>query len=504
MEEIYAAFKVRNQKYRVEYTWMPLASFEEKVDPETFTDEELEKYFKTIEREYQVDTRRQVEAAYVVLVDVTDEEFTAAYERFADLHVSYKDGYQYYRRRSDDFTFSAHEAIAKEPEDPGDEEEDSVRPGDKDEQSTADPGDDEDDDGHDDEEPAEGTTDESPVPGEVPPGGEPPTTPEGEVPAGVTPGEAEAPEPTAEEQYARLTEQEKYETYWVDIIKKEMFYQRVARRLLEEMRESEEPLELEALAKKYGLRYLKSELLEPLEMQRIPEIGCVDLRLETNKYEDDRGDGKLLGRVLPTTNSSTEPRRRGWQVVRIVKVDPAHASALEDVKEEVTKRYVEKKVHDLAREEIGKISEAAGEEGATFASVLEAKGLPLRSLDAFNDKSTRPRATADELESADEEVRTKALERALDRFVMSRGLSDIRRGDVKFSNPLVDRATKSAVLIHVLGKEDPIPQEMSQQDVGQIRRQLLSTEAGLLGGGPFSLESLTKRLEFIRPGQRDS
>jgi SurA-like protein len=502
-QEIYNLYKIQNQKYEVEYTWKPLSDFEKTLEEQDFTDEELKKYYEEIQVGYMVPLKRKVESAYVVLHDVSDEEYQALRLKYADavdLQVSLMDAWMYWRRRKDDFDENALAAITKALEGKADGADGKNPGGDEDvePETPDDPGKtNEPDDG-------DGQTDDDPPAGEAPAPGPDTTGEAGEVneagevvePAPVKPEGEVSSEPVVPAKPVQ-SERDTFNTYWAEIVQKELFYQRLASRVLKDARV--EGASLIEVAAKYGFRYVSTKLLTQMEMQNVPSIGCEDLRFEMNKYKKSR-EGSFLPRVLPTTKSSTQPLRRGWQITRLVEVVDAHPAPFKEKKDEVLERYREKRLHEIAIEDVNALAKEIGEDGTKFRTVVEEKGLPHRKLDSFNGKSPVPMPSSDDLESEDAEVKARADEQARDSFATTVAFRNLKGIGKPLSFPMVDVRTKSVLLLHEIGKTDPAPEEMSSWDFDSIRRKKQTDAVTTFRkSGSLSLDVLRKRLEFVEP-----
>jgi hypothetical protein len=524
LDDVYDRFKQRQQKFRVAYTWKPMAPFEEAIDRDAFTREELETFYEGVKGEYMIPVKRTIESAYVVLAEVPEKDYQDLYDRLAvpgsDLLVSFKDAWNYYFRQTNVFDDANRKRLAEARERAGTSEEEAETPGEPGtppEESGTPPEEpatppEEDDDGTPGE--AESTP-EQPAPAEPPagePAGEPgePTEEPGE-PAGE-PGEptgepvepaGEPGEPTGEPgevapppaEEPQLTPREIFETYWLDFVRKELFYRRLAGRVLREA--GEEGASLEDVAEKYGFRFLQTKPVADSELRRLPKIGSDDFRFEVVKY-DHRHVGQLIPRVLPTTNLDAAILDRGFQIVRIAGVEKAHPSPLKDVEDEIRERLHRKKVDQAAAAAMEEVAEEAKEKG--FDETLEARELPRRELKPFGRPTIAPPSSAD-LTSDDDAVREKALTQARDRYVQVRGRADLQgQADGGISHPIIDRASGSVILAQLLERLDPEPREMSQRDIDAIRTSLYQAERLKMLQAQFSADVLRERLAFRAPG----
>jgi hypothetical protein len=192
--------------------------------------------------------------------------------------------------------------------------------------------------------------------------------------------------------------------------------------------------------------------------------------------------------------------RRGFQVVRLVRVEPETVKPLdEEVRKSIVEVLVRRKVEELAREELKAIATATLETDRTFADLLAEKGLPRVELDPFSARTPLPTIPPAPPEDApaDEIERRKAI---LREFVVRQRARSAFSGSNVFSEPIVEAGVEAALLIHLIEKLDPDPIEMTEDERSSYTRMLVFQQIEYLRT-VFGYESLRERYDFRPPGE---
>jgi len=548
-EQVYKQWSVRNRRHDTEYVVQSISALRREVDMAAIPMPEVEAYYgrDRVRRNFRVPTRQEFEAIYLILDDVTDEQFAKLTKKADEkelVKLGPQEGFRHYYAnekglyRTDRLVERLkkeweEEQKAKEKEDAGAEE---------------DPADGEDKPADEETEPADEET--KPADEE--------TKPADEEKAGATdlPG-LDLPELPKkggfEDPTIGLTPEQKYQKYFKEPVERELYLKKLLARLL--MDERIKKKGLAAIATEYGLpHYVTERGLDRFEIYKNEPVGGQELRETLNRMTAG-DDGEYAVDVVGIGTGKT----RGYAIFKLNRVTVEHFPELSAVVEEkllrdtlplmarVEREVIEEgtladalrasfpdvtvpdqesfkveevvrmllrqtKAEEEATAKLDKVMAAVTAGGQTFRSAAEEKGYRVFTMDGV----TIETRMAEPAEPDPGETLTPAQEkqRQLDRhrWFLLKGRSfgtalplNIRLiADTPSQSfvpqVLLDRETDSAYLVWVNTHVVPAPEEMPEVATSRIRLELMNHNRRTTLRSFFEFDDIVERYSLFVDG----
>jgi hypothetical protein len=360
-EEVFRRWRGNYPKVEVAFAWKPVGPVRETMKAGDLKDAEIEAYWKSpgVQDRHRLPKRFSFEAAVVLVDEVQDKAYLEAREAWkgeADLALKKEgardeayDGWAQNRR----YEFDISEQDPATLEKLRAENADAVKAED------------------------EAKKKEAPAPGA---GGDPP--PEVDL-------SKVAPE--------NLEEHELYRRYWRFRVEKDLWLQKLVKKVLKEATDGKKPFaEVAPKWSRPGLEVRVHRQEEPLDqygVERIPRVGFegCDLRFSLNGYKPEQA-GTYHGEVHCTTSARSRLPERGWLAFRVLKVVPDDVPPLESVKARVAEELLDERAKDRTRADLEALRKSAEDARKSLEDAAKEQGYESSQAGPFNAFSWRPPA----------------------------------------------------------------------------------------------------------------